>query len=396
MKGKTKAIWKVKKLYIYKFFLLLPGLLALLLIPAAAEEESTLDELYGEQLEASGAEELWDHLPDQTLALLDSLGITELNADLFSDLTPEAVTDSLLSLFTEQAGAPLRTMGILLGVVLLYALMEGMRETVKEEALSRVFGVICAIVACTALLVPLSGCIGRVRDAAESTSVFMFSFVPVYSGIMLTSGQPLGAASYQTVVLFVAELISLAATHLIVPLMTAALALGLVGSVSPGMKLDAAGGMINKACSWLLGLTSTLFVGLLSLQGIVGAAADSLTGRAIRFSLSSFVPVVGGALSEAFASVQGCLRLLKSTLGAFGILATALIVLPPLLECILWSLSLAVCSMVAEMFSLSSLSALFKTAQGVLKTLMGVLAACSLFMIVATTIVTMAGGGVSA
>ena len=94
--------------------------------------------------------------------------------------------------------------------------------------------------------------------------------------------------------------------------------------------------------------------------------------------------------------MQGCLRLLKSTLGAFGILATALIVLPPLLECILWSLSLAVCSMVAEVFSLGSLSALFKTAQGVLKTLMGVLAACSLFMIVATPIVTMAGGGVSA
>ena len=155
--------------------------------------------------------------------------------------------------------------------------------------------------------------------------------------------------------------------------MTTALALGLVGSVSPGMKLDAAGGAINKACSWLLGLAATLFVGLLSLQGLVGAAADSLAGRAIRFSLSSFVPVVGGALSEAFSSVQGCLQLLKSTLGGFGILATALIALPPLLECALWSLTLSLCSM------------------GVLKTLMGVLAACSLFMIIATTIVTMAG-----
>ncbi|HJD24077.1 MAG TPA: stage III sporulation protein AE [Firmicutes bacterium] len=382
---------KGKPLYIYKLALLAAALLSLLLLPAAAEEKSALDELYAEQLEASGAQELWENLPAQTKALLDSLGISEFNADLFSHLTPQGVSGSLFSLLAEQAGAPLRTMGILLGVVLLYALMDGMRETVKEEALSRVFGVICAITACTALLVPLSGCIGRVRDAAESTSVFMFSFVPVYSGIMLTSGQPLGAASYQTVVLFAAELISLAATHLIVPLMTTALALGLVGSVSPGMKLDAAGGAINKACAWLLGLAATLFVGLLSLQGLVGAAADSLTGRAIRFSLSSFVPVVGGALSEALSSVQGCLQLLKSTLGGFGILATALIVLPPLLECALWSLTLSLCSMAADIFSLGSLSSLFKAAQGVLKTLMGVLAACSLFMIIATTIVTMAG-----
>ncbi len=383
-----------------RLFLLLLLFCLALALPAAAEGDasggSALDELYEEQLEASGADELWDSLPNQTRTLLDTLGITQFNADSFSSLTPEGVSDSLLTLLTEQAALPLRTTGILLGVVLLYALMEGMRETIKEEALSKVFGVICALTACTALLLPLSGCIGRVRDAAESTSVFMFSFVPVYSGVMLASGQPMGAASYQTVVLFAAELISLAATNLIVPLMTVSLALGLTGSFSTGMKLDAAGGMINKACSWLLGLTTTLFVGLLSLQGLVGAAADSMTGRAIRFSLNSFVPVVGGALSEAFSSVQGCLSLLKSTLGGFGILATALIVLPPLLECALWSLSLSLCTMMAEMFSLSSLSALFKAAQGVLKTLMGVLAACSLFMIIATTIVTMAGGGAAA
>ncbi len=391
-----EKLCKVKRLTIYKILLILCVLLGLCILPAAAEGESALDEMYEEQLEASGAEELWENLPLQTRELLNKLGISRLNPDMFSELSPAEAADSFIALLLEQAGAPLRAMGILLGVVLLYALMEGMRETVKEENLSKIFGVICAITACTALLVPLSGCIGRVRDAAESTSIFMFSFVPVYSGVMLTSGQPLGAASYQTVVLFVAELISLASTHLIVPLMTTALALGLVGSLSPGMKLDAAGGMINKACSWLLALTSTLFVGLLSLQGLVGAAADSLTGRAIRFSLSSFVPVVGGALSEAFSSVQGCLQLLKSTLGGFGILSTALIILPPLLECALWSLSLSVCSMMAEMFALSSLSALFKTAQGVLKTLMGVLAACSLFMIIATTIVTMAGGGGSA
>lgn len=391
-----EKLCKVKRLTIYKILLILCVLLGLCILPAAAEGESALDEMYEEQLEASGAEELWENLPLQTRELLNKLGISRLNPDMFSELSPAEAADSFIALLLEQAGAPLRAMGILLGVVLLYALMEGMRETVKEENLSKIFGVICAITACTALLVPLSGCIGRVRDAAESTSIFMFSFVPVYSGVMLTSGQPLGAASYQTVVLFVAELISLASTHLIVPLMTTALALGLVGSLSPGMKLDAAGGMINKACSWLLALTSTLFVGLLSLQGLVGAAADSLTGRAIRFSLSSFVPVVGGALSEAFSSVQGCLQLLKSTLGGFGILSTALIILPPLLECALWSLSLSVCSMMAEMFALSSLSVLFKTAQGVLKTLMGVLAACSLFMIIATTIVTMAGGGGSA
>ena len=139
--------------------------------------------------------------------------------------------------------------------------------------------------------------------------------------------------------------------------------------------------------------TTTLFVGLLSLQGIVGGAADSLSGRAIRFSLSSMVPVVGGALSEAFTAVKGCLTLLKTTLGGFGILATALIVLPPLIQCALWSLCLSVCGAAADLFELEPISALLRSAQSVVKTLIGVLAACSLFMIIATAIVTLAGNG---
>lgn len=359
-----------------------------------AAAETTLDDIYNEQLEASGAEDLWNSLPSPTRDFLNKIGINGFDAKSFTGLKPENVANSLLELLKQRAGGPLRAAGILLGVVLLYALMEGMGQTVKEESVSRVFGVICAITACAALLVPVSSCIHDVSEAAKSTSVFMFSFVPVYSGVMLVSGQAVSAASYQSVVLFAAELISLASTCLIVPLMTVSLALGLTGSVTPGMKLDAAGSFINKCCGWFLGLTTTVFVGLLSMQGIVGAAADNMTSRAVKFSLGAFVPVVGSALGEALNSVRGCLTLLKSTLGAFGILSTALIVLPPLLECVLWLISLNFCVMAAETFSLDTVASLFKTAQGVLKTLIGVLAACSMFMIIATAIVTVAGGNV--
>ena len=47
----------------------------------------------------------------------------------------------------------------------------------------------------------------------------------------------------------------------------------------------------------------------------------------------------------------------------------------------------------AELFGLGPLAAVLKSAQTVVKTLIGVLAACSLFMIIATTIVTKATAG---
>ena len=67
----------------------------------------------------------------------------------------------------------------LLGIILLCALMDSLKQTVREPAVSEVFGVICALAACAAVLFPMAGCIRRVGEAAESTSVFMISFVPV-------------------------------------------------------------------------------------------------------------------------------------------------------------------------------------------------------------------------
>lgn len=368
----------------------LAALLVLLILPAAAQ---TAGELYDEQLEASGAQELWDKLPEETRRLLDKLGITGLDEDFLSGMTPDGLLNSLLSLLSEEAGGPLRALAVLLGIILLCALLDGMKEAVKEPALSEVFQVISTLAACVAVLVPVTGCIRRVCEAASSTSVFMTSYVPVYAGLLLTGGQAATAVSFQTVVLFAAELISLLATQVIVPLTTVSLALGMTGSVTSGLKLDAVGGFINKISVWLLGLAATLFAGLLGLQSLVGSAADTLGGRAVKFGLSSFVPVVGGALSEAFTTIRGCLGLLKTTLGAFGMLATALIVLPPLLECALWMLCLSLGGMAAELFGLKTMGGLLGAVKSAMGTLIGVLACCGLFLIIATSIVTMTGRG---
>ena len=369
-------------------------LLALLFcLSASAEESASMDELYREQLEASGAGDLFNSLPQETRELLENLGITGLDADSLTALQPQNAAGGILGLLSSESHGALGACGVLLGIILLCALMDSVRQTVKEPAVSEVFGVICALAACVAVLVPLSACIQRVGEAAESSWVFMTSFVRVYVGRVVTGGQGVRAGSENRVVRFVEGLISLLTTGVIVPLMTVSLALGLTGSLSPGMKLDGVGNMLSKSAGWLLGITTTLFVGLLSLQGIVGAAADTLANRAIRFSISSFVPVVGGSLSEAFGAVRGCLALLKSTVGGFGILATALIVLPPVLECAVWAIGLSLCGAAAELFGLGPLAAVLKSAQTVVKTLIGVLAACSLFMIIATTIVTKATAG---
>ena len=136
-----------------------------------------------------------------------------------------------------------------------------------------------------------------------------------------------------------------------------------------------------------------MFTGLLSLQSFAGAAADNLGVRALKFSISSFVPVVGGSLSEAFSAIRGCLQLLRTTLGSFGVAATALIVLPPLLRCLGFSLLMSVCRTAAEVFDLRVITDVLTASRSAVRNLIGVLCASGAFLIIAVAVVSTAAGG---
>lgn len=358
-----------------------------------ARAETSAQQSYDTQLAESGAAELFEALPEETRERLHALGIDGLSFEEVAAPTPQAWWQTFQASLSGESALPVSTLAVLMGIVLLCAATDGLRHTVTEPALAGVYRAVCTAGAGVAMAVPLSACISRVVETARSVTVFMSSFVPVYAGILAGSGRVTAAASYQTLLLAAAQGTTLLITGLIVPLMAVSLALGLTGSVSEGLRVGAVGDWINKASTWLLGTVSSLFVGFLSLQQSITGSADGVTARAVKLSLSSFVPVVGGALSEALATVQGSLTLLRSTVGMFGVAAVAVLLLPPLCACLLWAVGVSLCRMMAELLELSSLSAMFRTVGGVIKVLIGALVACGMVMIVSTALVMAAGRG---
>ena len=366
-------------------------LLMFLLFGGLTVHAETIEELYNEQLEASGGKELIEALPRETQELLKQLGIAELQP---LDAVPntETVLQQVLQLAAEALKVPLSTAGAVLAIVLLYAWVEGLRQTVRSEEVSAVFGTVCSLAVCGCLLLPLADCIRTVNEALTSVSVFMGAFTPVYAAVLLSGGQTATALSFQSLVLYASQLLAWLTSGVIVPLMTVALALGVTGSVTPQLRIGGAGSLIGKTAAWLLTLGMLLFTGLLSLQSFAGAAADNLGVRALKFSISSFVPVVGGSLSEAFSAIRGCLQLLRTTLGGFGVAATALIVLPPLLRCLGFSLLLSVCRTAADVFELRVITDVLTASRSAVRNLIGVLCASGAFLIIAVAVVSTAAG----
>lgn len=98
-----------------------------------------------------------------------------------------------------------------------------------------------------------------------------------------------------------------------------------------------------------MGIITTLFVGMLSLQTVIGSGGDTLLLKASKFLAGSMIPVIGGTISDALGAAKGCVQLLKGAVGSFGILVAVLTFLPALLQVGMWYLSLKASAWVSSM-----------------------------------------------
>lgn len=178
-----------------------------------------------------------------------------------------------------------------------------------------------------------------------------------------------------------------------VPVISCYLSLAIVTEVVPQMGLAGIVSGFKKLITWALGLTMTLFVGLLSLQSAIAGGGDNVAVKTTKFMISSLIPGVGGSLSELFMATQGCVQLVKSTVGAAGIAIAVLTFLPVLLRVTLWQLVTAAGGIVGEMLGAGELSRLLKSVGSALSVMLAITLYYAMLFIVSTSLMILAFKG---
>lgn len=348
---------------------------------------------YNQQLYASGADSLPDKLPPETRDLLERLGISSLSYESFTNLNPAKVGGEAISYAKKSLSAPLKSISAIIGIILLCAVLDGFKVSFSEKALSGVFGSVSSICIAATVLLPVLKLISRIANVITSSANFMFSYIPVFAAIMVSGGQPVTAGTYNTFLFALAQAISMIASRTLVPLMSIYLAFCLVSSFSPGFNFSAVGDFIQRIVTWILGIVLTVFIGLLTVQGVVGNATDTVAIKTVKFAVSGSVPVVGSIISDAVNSVQSCIGLLKTTVGAFGIIVAGFIFLPLIFEVMGWLIMMNICMTIGDVLSLKQITSILKSAATVIKVLLAIMVTVMLLLTVSTTIMLLLKGG---
>ena len=158
-------------------------------------------------------------------------------------------------------------------------------------------------------------------------------------------------------------------------------------SISSDIKIDGIIRELSKFIKWVIAFVMTVFSGLLTFKTLITTAADTVSTRAVRFTLSSFIPIVGSALSEAYKTIQGSMTLLKTGLGVFVIISIVIVFLPVVINCLLWIISLNISSGVADMLDVKAPSSVLRSCSSVLSTLLVIILCVMAIYVISTAII---------
>lgn len=358
--------------------------LCLLCCGQASAEEVNINDIYSEQFKASGAEDLSDSLPDEVKEKLDEIDISSSDISWTEYFTPQNIFQNMWSFIKGGGKRPLSSLVSLLAVLLFSSAIEGFYSENKTVKYVVSIGVTAVVV------LPVASTINACVSAVSSAGVFMLSFVPVFAAILVSRGKSVTAAGFSTVMLAVSQGVTSLCSFCLAPLTGMQLGLSVAGSTLQDINISSIGNAIKKASMWTLSLASTVLLGVLGIQTVVGGATDNLTSKTAKFVLGTALPVVGTTVSEALSTVRGCVKLLGTSVAVYGIVTLALLILPTILELLLWRISLLLGSSAAEMLGQTKAVALLRSVDTAVSFLLGVMILIGVLFIISLTVVAVA------
>ncbi|MBQ9110751.1 MAG: hypothetical protein IJY06_05230 [Oscillospiraceae bacterium] len=374
---------------------ILTAVLFMLLHPptvCAQESPPTYDESLSALLESSGTDAL---LSESSVGeLLGEQGISPDEPESVTALSFTGFLESLAEQAADAAAEPLRVFGLLLGVILLSAFAESLQSS--RSSAGEIYEMICVLCAVGVMAKPVSTAFLEASAHLEASADFMLRFSAIFGAVLTVCGGLTTAAAYQAAMLAVCEIVMQISVHVMLPVLSMVLAMSIVDAVNPAVSLQGMVKLFHKCIIWLLGLLMSVFLGMLSIQSMVTASADRASSKTTKFVLSNSIPFVGGAVSDAYATVLGSMGVLKTTTGVVGILSVLSLLLPVLLQLGISRFLIAAAAAVGELFGVQRVTRLLRNTESVLAAAFSVSVSFSVIFIVSTAMMLMLGGHLTA
>jgi len=222
-----------------------------------------------------------------------------------------------------------KLLGSLILLTVFSMLLQMLQNSFEKSSISKVAYSIVFMVIIILALNSFHVAITYANEAISTMTSFILALVPLLLALMAASGGVISAAFFHPVILFLMNTSGMLISYVVLPLLFLATLLHIVSSLSEQYKVTQLGNLLRNISIGILGLFLTIFLGVISVQGISTAVTDGVTLRTAKFVAGNFIPVIGRMFTDTADTVISASLLLKNTVGIAGVAILLLIVAFP-------------------------------------------------------------------
>ena len=297
----------------------------------------------------------------------------------------EKITERILNIFVEELKTAIAISFKIISVSVLCSLLKNIQVHNKSNV-GEVAFYICYLFVVTLAINSYSDISKLCVESMSRLTSFMNLITPLFLSLMVANGNILSVKLIQPILVIIINLVNSLIVKIIIPIIFISMIINVIGNISSNIEVSKLPSMLQKTSVWSVNFILGILIGVISLEGTLAANVDGFTAKTTKTLVSTAIPVVGKALSDATDSIIGAASITKNALGIVGIIAIIGIVCVPIIKALIMMFVFNISSALIEPIVDKRMSKCVGETAESIKIIFGLMTTVSILFIIAMTL----------
>mgnify|MGYP000447433882 CR=1 FL=1 len=296
------------------------------------------DKIIKDQMDALDIDEIQsfaDQVNKQAEGAIPDIDIKEMIMGLFKGkpiVNVESLVLGLGKLLIKEVILNFNVMGQIIVLAVFCAVLQNLHGAFEGTSVSKLAYSACYILIAIISIKSFMAAMSIGSQAIDTMVNYTQALFPTMIALLVAVGGITSSTVFQPIIFGSISMIITAIKYLVIPLVYFSAVLSLLNNLTEGIKVERLATLLRQFAVGILGVMLTIFLGVISVQGVASSSVDGMTIKTAKFAMDKFVPIVGKFLNDAFDTVVSCSMLIKNGIGIAGLIVLLMICLFPLIK----------------------------------------------------------------
>ena len=302
----------------------------------------------------------------------------------------ETIIERILGLFTKEIKSVISIALKIIAVSVICSLLKNI-QLHNDNNVGEIAFYICYLFVVTLVITSYSDISTLCVETMNKLNGFMNTIIPLFLSLMVVNGNFVSVNLMQPVLILMINIVNTLIVDIVIPIIFISMIINIISSISNSIEVSKLPSILQKTSVWTVNFILGILIGVLSLEGTLAANVDGFTAKTTKTVVSTVIPVVGKALSDATDSIIGAVSITKNTLGIVGVIAIVGIICVPVIKILIMMIIFNISSALIEPLVDKRMAKCISDTADSIKIIFGLMTTVSILFIMAITLMIKVG-----